>query len=94
MTEQMVLSLENVVDAHQCQDYLRTLGEVFGAKVSNRSCLFTVNSIKAFIVQVFEYSDTEQMCKLYDTEDKECDAMSGPKTPNVNECNILWRSLN
>jgi len=42
-----------------------------------------------FGAQVFEYSDTEQLCKLYGTANKTCDTLSGPRTPEVVGCNVV-----
>ena len=86
MTGQLVMQLENVIDAHSCQENLRLFGSTFNAQVSASFVVWYC--IQDLNVQVFEYSDTEQMCYLYDTAEKDCDVVSGPQTPKVDECNI------
>merc|ERR1719516_117720 len=83
-------------EAPSCHSFVRENCNSTGSLVLNKNsitdahaCQDLLNTVgQIYKAEYFLFDSDIQECDLYDTKDMDCDAISGPKSPSIESCNI------
>merc|ERR1711962_1991241 len=78
-----------------CHSFVRENCKYGGNAVLNKTSITDAHACQDLLITVgfiykavyFDFDSDAQDCILYDSMDLDCDAISGPKSPSIEECN-------